>query len=127
MKELHKIKERLWQELEELARKEDINAGDLEMLHKLTDTVKNIDKICMLEEGDKGYSSRYYPDMRYSRDSGYDRGSSYTNRGEHYVRGHYSREEGRDSIMYRLGEMMEEANDHEREVLRNCMKKLREL
>ena len=27
----------------------------------------------------------------------YDRGSSYARRGEHYVRGHYSRSDGRDA------------------------------
>lgn len=39
---------------------------------------------------------------RYSSNDGrmmpdYDRGSSYARRGEHYVRGHYSRSDGRDA------------------------------
>lgn len=32
-----------------------MGAGDLEVIHKLTDTIKNINKICMLEE-DGSYS-----------------------------------------------------------------------
>ena len=44
------IREKLCRELDEVARKPDLGAGDLDILHKITDTVKNIDKIEMLEE-----------------------------------------------------------------------------
>ena len=54
---MHELKEKLCEELEEIARKPEMGAGDLELIHKLTDTVKNIDKIVMLEEGD-GYRFR---------------------------------------------------------------------
>ena len=88
MEKLHDLKKKLWAELEELAEKRDMGAGDLEVVHKITDTIKNIDKICMLEDGDG-----------YSEDGGdYGRGSSYANRGKHYVRGHYSRDGGRDGM-----------------------------
>ena len=46
------IREKLCRELDEVARKPDLGAGDLDILHKITDTVKNIDKIEMLEDGD---------------------------------------------------------------------------
>lgn len=52
---MHELKEKLCEELEEIARKPEMSAGDLEAAHKLTDTIKNIDKIEMLEEDD-GYS-----------------------------------------------------------------------
>ena len=48
MEHLHKIKDMLVRELEEFARKESIESYDLDMIHKLTDTIKNIDKIDML-------------------------------------------------------------------------------
>ena len=90
MEKLHELKEKLWAELDELAEKRDMGAGDLEVVHKITDTIKNIDKICMLEE-EGGYSEAV--------DGGdYGRGSSYANRGKHYVRGHYSRDSGRDGM-----------------------------
>lgn len=89
MKNLENLKDKLCEELEEYARKQDMGAGDLEVIHKLTDTIKNIDKICALEEGG-GYSQ----DSRMD----YGRGSSYANRGKHYVRGHYSRDGGRDGM-----------------------------
>ena len=58
---MHKIKEMLMNELyeyEEKAKKMSggkISMQELEKIHKLTDTVKNIDKIELLEEGE-GYS-----------------------------------------------------------------------
>ena len=55
MEYLQKIKDNLCGELEELAMKPEMSAGDLETIHKLTDTIKNIDKIAMLKDGD-GYS-----------------------------------------------------------------------
>ena len=67
----------LHDELDEISRKPELGAGDLEIIHKLTDTIKNIDKICMLEDGD-GYSEAV-------DGSDYGRGSSYANRGKHYV------------------------------------------
>jgi len=83
MEYLYNLKEKMERELREISEKPELGAGDLEIAHKLTDTIKNIDKICMLEE--QGYS-----------EDGYGRGSSYANRGKHYVRGHYSRDGGMD-------------------------------
>lgn len=79
---MHKIKEKLMEEIYELEDKLGKSTGkmsssDLEMLHKLTDTVKNIDKIEMLEEGG-GYSeeSQWMADGRMYGTS-YEGGSSY--------------------------------------------------
>ena len=55
MEKLYDLKDKLFEELEELARKPDMGLGDLELIHKLSDTIKNIGKIEMLEE-DGGYS-----------------------------------------------------------------------
>ena len=51
MKALNELKDKLHDELDEISRKPELGAGDLEIIHKLTDTIKNIDKICMLEDG----------------------------------------------------------------------------
>ena len=137
MEKLHELKEKLWAELDELAEKRDMGAGDLEVVHKLTDTIKNIDKICALEE-DVGYSQAV--------DGGdYGRGSSYANRGKHYVRGHYSRDgrggnmgyssrrdsrgrysrdDGRSEMMQHLEMAIEVADDQDRETIRRFMRQL---
>ncbi|MCD8088214.1 MAG: hypothetical protein LUE22_06480 [Oscillospiraceae bacterium] len=127
MESFEKIREKLCLELEELAHKE-LGVGDLEILHKLTDTLKNIDKIEMLES-EEGYSQRGY-----SRESGnsqrgsYSRGNSYANRGEHYVRGHYSRNGySRSGMMEHLERLMDEADTkQEREAIRRCMEQIDE-
>lgn len=98
MEKLYEIKEALMRELDksDTARTGELKGGELEAIHMLTDTIKNIDKICMLEE-EGGYSQdgEWTADMQGT----YGRGSSYANRGEHYVRGHYSRDGGRDGNM----------------------------
>ena len=136
MKALYELKEKFEMELEELARKGELGAGDLELAHKLTDTIKNIDKICALEE-DGGYSEAGDWEGRGS----YNRGSSYANRGKHYVRGHYSRDgysnrgysrergysrhDAKEQMMVQLEDMMGSvSNEREREAIRRCMEQL---
>ena len=110
MKEYYEIKEMLRKELKEYARKGELSAGSLDVIHKLTDTIKNLDKIEMLEE---------YEDY----DESYDDGGSYA-RGRNarrdrmgkYNRDGYSRDDGKEHLMRNIREMMREArNDHERE------------
>ena len=118
---LEKIREQLCDELDEIARKGELGSGDLELVHKLTDTVKNIDKICMLE--DSGYSGagKWEADMR----GVYGRGSSYANRGKHYVRGHYSRTDARERMREQLNGMMRDTDDEPtRKALRRCIAQL---
>ena len=134
MKALYDLKEMLSAELEEIARKPEMGAGDLELVHKLTDTIKNIDKICALEE-EGGYSET--GDL----EGAYNRGSSYANRGKHYVRGHYSRDgysvEGRgnrggysrhdakEAMMEQMEMLMDQAgSEREREAIRRCISQL---
>ena len=135
MEYMYELKEKLCEELDEIARKPEMGAGDLEIIHKLTDTIKNIDKIDMLE--DDGYSQAGYRDGG----SSYNRGSSYANRGKHYVRGHYSRDgysmEGRgnrggysrhdakEAMMEQMEMLMEQAgSEREREAIRRCISQL---
>lgn len=130
MEKLHELKEKLWAELAELAEKREMGAGDLEVVHKITDTIKNIDKICMLEDGE--YSEAVDGDD-------YGRGSSYARRGRHYVRGHYSRDnypmrrdsrgrysrdDGRSEMMEHLEMAMDTATDQDRETIKRFMRQL---
>lgn len=56
MKYLEELKEMLCEELEKIGKKGELSAGSLETVHKLTDTIKNLGKIEMLEEQSGGYS-----------------------------------------------------------------------
>lgn len=159
MEYIEKIKKLLCKELDEYAMKTKITGSDLEMIWKLTDTVKNLDKIEMLEE-ESGYSEArggrgrgrgrssyeggmsYDDEMMYSerrgrgrnakRDSmgryssyggSYEGGSSYDYSEERMDR-RYSRDDAKDHMMNKLGSMMEDADPNEREILKDCMRKL---
>ena len=154
---MHRIKETLMNELMEFGEKMAKNPNakpsvqEIERVHKLTDTIKNLDKIEMLEEGG-GYSeeSNWMADGRmygtsyargrgdnakrdrmgrYSSDGGYSendmmyaRDGRSGNRGGY---GGYSRDGG--DMMERLEEMMEEASTpKQREAIKRCMHEIDE-
>lgn len=124
MENLHKMKELLERELDGYCKRGELSAGSLDVIHKITDTIKNIDKIMMLEGGGE-----------YSRGGGrpilYDNWDSYAGprAGTHYVAGYYrrddgdgyTREDGRDVMRRRIHEMMDGASDKDREALRRCL------
>ena len=149
---MHDLKDLLCAELEDYAengkKSGKMSMGDLESIHKLTDTVKNILKIDMLED-ESGYSedgaymgegriygTSYDDEMRrggysYARGRGryakrdsmgrYSRDDGYMHRDVGY-----SREDGKEYMMERLGELMDEAQKpSEKEALRRCMEALK--
>lgn len=145
-------------EYEEKAKKMNggkVSQNELDRIHKLTDSVKNIDKIEMLES-DEGYSEdghymgegRIYGTSyargrnarrdnmgRYSRDDGmgYDRDSSY-NDGMSYARGSmrggrmgYSRDGAKEHLIEKAEEMYDMASDEkERRAIKHFIKQLEE-
>lgn len=135
MKSLYELREMLCDELDEIVGKGELSAGSLDVVHKLTDTIKNIDKIEMLEED--GYSEDYEGGSSYRRGRGrnarrdsmgrYSRDGGYYG-GEFYGRtdgGRYSRDDGKDHLMKTIREMMDDAkNEREREAYRKAMKEL---
>ena len=155
---MHDLKDLLCAELEDYAEKGKksgkMSMGDLESIHKLTDTVKNILKIDMLED-ESGYSedgaymgegriygTSYDDGMRrgggysYARGRGryakrdsmgrYSRDDGYMRRDGRGMRDGYSRDEGKAYMMEQLEDMMEDAEKPaEKEALRRCMEALK--
>ncbi len=140
MEKLYRLKDALMDSLGELdtLKGGKLKMPELEAINYITDTIKNIDKICMLEEdggysgagdwdahinGTYGHSQRN--DRRYSRGGGssYNNESSYANRGKHYVRGHYSYADGKDEVMKHLEKAMDSATEtKEREAIERAIK-----
>ena len=152
------LKDLLCAELEDYAEKGKksgkMSMGDLESIHKLPDTVKNILKIDMLEE-ESGYSEdgHYMGEGRiygtsyesgyserggssYARGRGryakrdsmgrYSRDDGYMRRDGRGMRDGYSRDEGKAYMMEQLEDMMEDAEKpSEKEALRRCMEALK--
>ena len=150
---MHDLKDLLCAELEDYAengkKSGKMSMGDLDSIHKLTDTVKNILKIDMLED-ESGYSEdgAYMGEGRIygtSYDGGMRRGVGYSyargrgryakrdsmgrySRNDGYMRrdGGYSREDGKAYMMEQLEDMMEDAEKPaEKEALRRCMEALK--
>ena len=155
---MHDLKDLLCAELEDYAEKGKksgkMSMGALESIHKLTDTVKNILKIDLMESDD-GYSEdgTYMGEGRIygtSYDDGMRRGVGYSyarGRGRYAkrdsmgrysrddgsmrhdgrgMRDGYSREEGKAYMMEQLEDMMEDAEKPaEKEALRRCMEALK--
>ena len=152
---MHKIKEMLMNELYEYEQKAKkmpngkLSTQELEKIHKLTDTVKNIDKIEMLEDGEgyledgaymgegriygtsyargRGRNARRDRMGRYSSDDGmsYDGGSSYARNGMRDGRMGYSRDGAAEMLMEKAEEMLDMTHDpKERKAIEKIMREL---
>ena len=136
MEYMHELKEKLCKELEEIANKGELGAGDLEIIHKLTDTIKNLDKIEMLEDGGYSQAGDWEIEGR-----AYNRGNSYARRKRDSM-GRYSRDgrmmrggyrdgrmysmaEAKEDMMAQMEELMDKAgSERERDAIRRCMNQL---
>lgn len=116
MKALNDIRNMLCEELDELARKGELGAGDLEIIHKAVSAIKNIDKIEMF---DSGYSRGGNWDANIR--GAYGRENSY--RGRHRdSMGRYSKNDANEHMRRQLQDMIRETDDENvREALRRCM------
>ena len=147
MEYIEKIKKMLCKELDEYAMKSKLSMADIDVIHKLTDTVKNLDKIEMLED-EGGYSeakggmrgrsymhgSSYDDDMMYSERRGRGRNARRDSMGryssdmddysEARMDRRYSRDDAKDHMMNKLGEMMTSADEEQREILKDAMRKI---
>ena len=141
MEYIEKIKKMLCKELDEYAMKSKLTMSDLQPVHLMTDIIKNLDKIEMLEDGDSydGYSEmREYPYMggssyargrgRYAKRDSMGRYSSDDRMTDDYSEARmdrrYSRDDAKDHLMNKIGEAMENADPNEREILKKCMREL---
>ena len=149
---MHAIKEKLMDELYDFEDKVKKNPtakmsdSEIQRIHTISDTVKNFDKIEMLEGGeyseDDGMSFATRSRRDYSRDGEWTArgnynsphhmggGHAYNEGGSSYGRrkrdsmGRYSREDGKENMTRQLRDMMEDAEGEEREVIRECVTKL---
>ena len=140
MEYIHKIKKLMCEELKSYENVGKINEDILNDVWKLTDTIKNLDKIKMLEEGGshnsygsydsydeessyrrgRGAGARRDSMGRYSRESGYSEAEE-RSRGMSYMISH---DQSKDHMMKQLGEMMRVANDSDKRILEQCMRDL---
>ena len=137
MDKLYELKEMLCKELEKYGKEDKLTAGSLEVVDKLSHSIKNLDKIIENYE-DEGYSNRggSYRDGNYEGNMG---GGSY--RGGSYARGRgsnarrdsmgrYSSEgySRADDLMDSLYGLMDDApNDRVRQEMKKFVAKIEEM
>lgn len=116
-----RLKKKLCRDLDQYADKGELNASDLQNIHLLTDTIKNFDKISMLEESGG-----------YSNDSGngvnsYRGGNSYRgySSGNGYPNGRYPMDDGKEHFARQIRQMMDGAPEYERMALQRALDALR--
>lgn len=131
-------KRMLCEELDRIIEKGKLSTSDLDILHKLSDTLKNMLKIEMLEEDD-GYSERGDGMMRgYSRDGGwetrgryghsYDDDSSYARRRDsrgRYSREGYSRDDGKEDMVSELEDLMRDADGAAKMAIKRAIEEIK--
>lgn len=122
-KAMHELREMLDLELDKITRSGDLTASKLDLVDKLTHSIKSIDTIMAMQEysdDDYSYNDGYSNARgrrgnvkrdsmgRYAREG---RGYSYRDRG--YNRRDYSRDDGaKEEAMQKLHELMNETSDN---------------
>lgn len=124
MKHWDELRESLCRELDEIAEKGELSAGDLDTVDKLTHTLKNLDKIMM--GGEYSNAGDWYAMGNYGERPGYRDSVSYRGRKRDSM-GRYSRSDAREDMAEKLRRMVDDAPDSRtREALEKAMRILEE-
>lgn len=119
------VKEMLCDELEKIAQKGELTAGTLDVVDKITHSIKSIETIEAMEDYEDGHSEAYYDGRYYPRYT-YRRGRD--DMGRYTSRGRYSRAEAHEEIVKELHEIMDGATDESvKAEIRKAVKKIEEL
>lgn len=132
-KTIEKAKEKFCDEIESAVKKGSMSSGDFETLYK---AVIGYEKALKIEEMDDmdGHSQRggnwdargsYAPYRRSYDGNAYDGEgrSEYSGarRGMHYVRGHYSRDDGMEMVREKIADHMGQVSGNERMILEKAL------
>ena len=108
MSDFRELRKMLCDELDSITKKGELSAGSLDIVDKLTHSIKSIDTIIAMEEAGYSYADRRRDSMgRYSREyMGRDYSNAYDN-SDYMNRRGYSRDA--DELIAELHELMAEA------------------
>ena len=124
---MEKLREMLCDELEKVTEKGELTAGSLDIVDKLTHSIKSIDTIMAMEDGgyssEGGYSGRSYQrggnrggssHRSYNRGSSYQRGRGSNARRDsmgRYSSDGYSWDDGKEDLIEQMRDLAEDAQD----------------
>lgn len=139
MHKLEELREMLMDELNECVKKDELSTASLDIIDKLTHSIKSIDTIIAMEESDYSYEGgRSYARGR-GRNAKRDSMGRYARRGGSYDDGsyddgsydysrrdrRYSRAEAKDELMNELREIQMDAKDEDsRQMIKQWIKQL---
>ena len=141
MNELNRIKDMVYDELAELGHYEKLNKEAVCIIGELVDILKDIGTVEMFEENiyvddngmyhngeERGYSQGYMPKRYYDGGNSYRSGRFYDNYGyARRGRGGYSREDGKEHMIEKLHQLMNETqNDHDRESINRLIQQMKD-
>ena len=137
MDAFYELKDMLCEELEDVVKKGELSAGDLDVVDKLTHSIKSLVTIMAMEEG--GYSNDGSYDG-YNGNGGGMTGGSYNSypRGYSGRRGRdsmgrytsgrrYSRDEAKDEVMRHLEKAMNGASGEQRKIIQDAVDELKNM
>ena len=144
MHKLEELREMLMEELNECVKKDELSTSSLDIIDKLTHSIKSIDTIIAMEESDysydggnsyargRGRNAKRDSRGRYSRrggsyDNSYDDGSydDYDRSYDYSRRRGYSRAEAKDELMNELrGLQMDAKDDESRQMIKKWINQL---
>lgn len=127
MKDMYTLKETLCRELSEMSDKEKLSMADIEIIDKLSHSVKSINKI--IEDDEEGMSRESYRRGRdrMGRYVSRDDGPSHRHESDASTRYYYDGEpsHGKDSLISKLNKMMDEAESKsDRVAIRQCLSQI---
>lgn len=123
------LRDMLEREVKEIEKKNDLDPQSLENIYKLTCTIKNVDKIIAMDEGEMpkssyGMSMARMDNGRYSEDN-----FRYSpNRGRNSYENYYgySRNTAKESMVNRLMQMADSSmNENDRMAIMDCIDKIK--
>lgn len=140
MHSYYELKEMLCKELEEIVRQGELSTGDLDVVDKLTHSIKSLVTIMAMEEGgysnDGDYSGARRRDSMgryadsYDRSYGGSYGRYYDDRSMDggYSGRRYSRDEGKSYLIKQFEGLMQDASSQEeKEIMHQALNKLKNI
>ena len=128
MKGMEEMRDLLCKELDKIAMKGELTAGQLDTIDKLTHSIKSLDTIMAMEEAGYSNDGSYYDG---SYDDRYDDGSYARRRDSmgRYSRRGYSRRYSRDDkedVVEKIEDMMQETSDqHVKSALKKALQAMK--
>lgn len=127
------LKEMLCEELEDVVKKGELSAGDLDVVDKLTHSIKSLVTIMAMEEG--GYSNDGSYDNygnggnggNYNSYRGYSGRRGRDSMGRYTSGRRYSRDEAKDEVMRHLEKAMTGASGEQRKIIQDAVEELKNL